>query len=504
MKKYFFIYFIFHSLCLFAQTNDNKRDNVWIFGYDSYYNLTNPLSGNTILDFKTNPPLNYFQYTEMNIDSDIAIISDTLGQLLFYTNGIYIADKTHQPMENGKGLNPGKQADKNNKNGYICEQGSLILPVPDNPNLYYLIHSSYIIEFDNPPGYVKGDKLYYTVVDMSKNDGKGEVIEKNKVIIGNKYHDSGKITACRHANGKDWWIIVADFDVKNYNILLLTKNGIEIKNEQKFPLGDRSGLGQAVFSPDGTKYARFNAISDKDGTYIDVFDFDRCTGKLSNQKEYHITTDIISAGGIAISPNSKYLYVSAYTKIYQYDLTKEDVFATIDTVAKYDGNIDKEFGGSTKFFLNQLAPDGKIYISTTNTTRYLHIIHEPDKKGKACNVEQHGFKLARKNYTTMPNFPNFRLGKANVLCTTDVAENEEKETFKIYPNPNTGDFTLENEANKANNIVIYTMDGKVVFTQKISEGQNFISTNNLNNGIYFLQIKKDNLILQTEKMSIIK
>ena len=72
----------------------------------------------------------------MNFNDDIAIISDTTGNLLFYTNGIYIADATHQPMLNGKGLNPGKLADKNEKYGYILPQGSLILPKPGNADLY--------------------------------------------------------------------------------------------------------------------------------------------------------------------------------------------------------------------------------------------------------------------------------------------------------------------------------------------------------------------------------
>ncbi len=89
MKKYIILLsFGFYYINSFAQI-DAKRDNIWLFGYDSYYNLTNPLSGNTMLDFKTKPLLNFFQYTDMNFSSDIAIISDTSGQLLFYTNGIY-------------------------------------------------------------------------------------------------------------------------------------------------------------------------------------------------------------------------------------------------------------------------------------------------------------------------------------------------------------------------------------------------------------------------------
>ena len=484
-------YFLFFPLIIFAQ-NDSKRDNIWLLGYSQPLGANGKIDSsydNSIIDFSIKPTKAKRQTMDMFLRDDIAIISDTSGKLLFYTNGIYIADATHQPMINGKGLNPGKLADKNEKYGYILCQGSLILPKPDNENLYYLIHSSVVFDAVNVPNDYKGEKLYYTLIDMSKNDGKGEVIEKNKVIIGNKFLDYGKITACRHANGKDWWIIVADNDTKKYNVLLLSQNGIEIKHQQKFKLGGKAGLGQAVFSPDGTKYTRFNAVSFSEGTYVDIFDFNRCTGMLSNQKEWNYVTDTTYAGGIAISPNSKYAYISSFQKIYQLDLTKEDIFSTIDTVAVYDGFIDPYVGVGTSFYLEQLAPDGKIYISIPSSSKYLHVIHEPDKKGKACNVEQHGFNLAGINYTTMPNFPNFRLGKAAQPCTVGVEDEVEKENIKIYPNPVTYILTIEaTESLDNQTVTILDMLGKTVLSQQLSFGKNNINMGDVPSGTYILKV----------------
>lgn len=56
-----------------------------------------------------------------------------------------------------------------------------------------------------------------------------------------------------------------------------------------------------------------------------------------------------------------------------------------------------------------LAPDNKIYLTATNATRFLHIIHSPDSLGVACNVEQHGLALPTKHSFMVPNFPYFRL-----------------------------------------------------------------------------------------------
>ena len=509
MKKILLFIFLFVYADADAQINDTKRDNIWLLGYSQPLGANGKIDSsydNSIINFAIKPTKAKRQTMDMFLRDDIAIISDTTGKLLFYTNGIYIADATHQPMLNGKGLNPGKEADKEAKYGYILPQGSLILPKPENTDLYYLIHSSTIFDAVNVPNDYKGEKLYYTLIDMSKNNGKGEVIEKNKVIIGNKFVDIGKITACRHANGKDWWIIVADFNNKILNILLLDANGIKISKKIAFSEGGKDGGGgQAVFSPDGTKYARLN-IHSIFQTELSLFDFDRCNGVLSNQKYLQINNDTTYAGGIAISPNSKYAYISSFQKIYQLDLTKDDVFSTIDTVAIYDGFIDPYVGVSTSFYLEQLAPDGKIYISIPSSSKYLHVIHEPDKKGKACNVEQHGFKLAGINYTTMPNFPNFRLGKAAQPCTVGTEDEVEKENIKIYPNPAQTELHLDIPllATDIAEISIISLTGAQIVRKNNLNTNNLLDISSLQNGLYLCYVYKNNVLFATQKLIILK
>ena len=489
MKKILLFIYLFFCSYVHAQTNDTKRDNIWLFGYSDPIGANGQIDSsydNSIINFAVKPIKAKRQTMDMNFNDDIAIISDTTGKLLFYTNGIYIADATHQPMLNGKGLNPGKTADKNEKYGYILPQGSLILPKPGNPDLYYLIHISTIFDVTNTPNDYKGEKLYYTLIDMSKNNGKGEVIEKNKVIIGNKFVDYGKITACRHANGKDWWIIVADFDTKSYNILSLSEKGIKLEKVQKFKTGNWGSVGQAVFSPDGTKYARFSGFDLLENNLLCLFDFDRCAGTLSNQKTL-LTQKMTFAVAAAFSPNSQFLYIFDHLTGYQFD-TKE-LKLKPDTVAIYDNFEDTITGINTVFYQAQLAPDNKIYLSTIGSTKYLHVIHEPNKKGKACNVEQHGFNLAGINYTTMPNFPNFRLGKAAQPCTVGVEDEESDKNIKIYPNPVHDILTIEaTEILDNQTVSILDMLGKTVLSQKLSLGKNNINMSDFPNGTYILKV----------------
>lgn len=84
----------------------------------------------------------------------------------------------------------------------------------------------------------------------------------------------------------------------------------------------------------------------------------------------------------------------------------------------WDGFLDWDVLATT-FYLAQLAPNGKIYISSNNSTRFFHVIEQPDSAGLACNVAQHGLQLPHFNAFTMPHFPHFRLGALeNSPCDT--------------------------------------------------------------------------------------
>jgi hypothetical protein len=139
-----------------------------------------------------------------------------------------------------------------------------------------------------------------------------------------------------------------------------------------------------------------------------IYDFDRCTGKLSNPI-YSSFENTGLGNGCAFSSDSRYLYVIGRTKIWQYDMQAPDVLAGQTLVAEWDGYIrNNQF--PTTFSLAQLAPDGRIYISTPNSNPYLHTIEFPNRAGTACQVRQRAIELPNLNAYSIPNHPNFRLG----------------------------------------------------------------------------------------------
>jgi hypothetical protein len=407
--------FILPWLTIAAQPNkDRFRDSNWILGYGD--DGIHPDVGNMLMHFDSLSLTVNTLYTDLRFQETDASISDTLGNLLFYTNGTHLYDRNHQAMAGWDTLSPGNMAENWFGTGYILPQGALILPQPGNDSIYYVFHESYDY-YPQLPDYYAGDRFYYSLVNMHGNGGMGEITALNQILVDD-YLDYGKINACRHANGRDWWIIIGGFTGNAfYHLFLLDPSGLQNMGLQNTTSPTTIGLGQSVFSPDGSKFAVYQAYEIGGDKYVYIYDFDRCNGILSETNFFTIV-DTSTCGGAAISPNSRYLYLFAYKRIYQYDLWASDVEASKVTVAVWDGFMD--YGSyATTFYLGQLAPDGRIYICSNNSSRYLTYIEQPDSAGLACNVAQHGLQLPHFNAYTMPHFPNFRLGsQPNSSCDT--------------------------------------------------------------------------------------
>ncbi len=385
---------------LILTAQGQKHDYVWLLGQNSQTNL---IYSGTVVDFNTTPPDIYYEFRSMFFSQANASMCDTAGNLLFYTNGIYVANALNEPMENGMGLSPGTHSQQNQNYGYILTQGAMILPTPESGGLYHLFHMDR--ELNSQQTSTESRNFYFTLIDMDMNNYLGGVVLKNQKIIEGLF-DIGRITASKHANGRDWWLLTRKYDTNEYYRILFDIEGLVVQGVQAVgsPIPSNT-IGQSVFSPGGTKYACVHVYGLANPIYISIYDFDRCNGTLSNPIQFTYT-DTASCAGVAISPNNRFLYVSSYRYVYQYDLHAEDIEASRIIVAVWDG-----FGNpfSTTFYLMQLAPDGKIYINSNNGVRYLHVINQPDSLGLACDVCQHCVELPSINALSLPNFPNYRL-----------------------------------------------------------------------------------------------
>jgi hypothetical protein len=408
-------------------------------------------------------------------------------------------------MDNGHKINPGPfhgyECGSDETNSYLTHQGAIALPWPGHFKQYVMFHFGY----DGYPDLskLKIRELYHTEIDMTADNGLGKVVAKNTLLLYDSLLDN--ITAVRHGNGRDWWVVAPKNQSDTIFFFLLDPSGIHGPIIQKTGLTINSGVsftaGQALFSPDGSKYIRESPVFG-----VDVFEFDRCSGTLfgGQRLPYPGILDG-SFSGAAISASSRFLYVSASNKLFQYDLSASDIQMSKTLIDNYDGFIDSTKGGGylpTLFYQMQLAPNGKIYMSCTDAMRFLHTIHAPDSMGIACNFKQHDLRTPNHLGFCLPNFPNFRLydlpgsvcDTLGINATKDYGGPPWYETMEIYPNP----VPWQSNANvnispPSNGILRVTnMDGVLVKEYDIRRGQNTqIDCEGLSTGMYVVTFLND-------------
>ncbi|MBL7929639.1 MAG: T9SS type A sorting domain-containing protein [Bacteroidia bacterium] len=437
-----------------------------------------------------------------------ANISDANGNLLMSSNGVWIANATGDTMMNGSGLNPGWDA-SNYPYGLLWNHANLILPLPADSNKLALFHQAYLADVFT---YNFQGGVYYSLVDLSQNGGLGSVIIKNDTIILDKI--SAGMTACRHANGRDWWIIAQKDSSDIVYKILLTTTGIASVTTQNLGYNQYFyGNGsQITFSKDGTKFIQTNYtyIGANHPSYLIVSNFDRCNGMFDNVQIYQVTDDDY-LWGLAFSPSGKYAYACSSNYIFQIDTDNQ----TVDTVAVYDGFISPPGFSccATTFWGMYLAANGKIYITSGSGVQHLHEMNYPDSAGVACDVQQHSISLGYAQLRSVPNHPNYYLGCDTTLgctpCYTNVDELSPPDfKFRVYPNPvNDGILNIGYllPQNKHGIFEMYDITGKVVFRYTLppwSNYQNF-KLPQLSDGIYQCVITSDGKRV-SKKVAIVK
>jgi WD40 repeat protein len=442
----------------------NKQDYVWLFGLDKTSSEEDLAYS---FDFNISP----FEIQQTNVGIGIggnnASICDEDGDLLFYSNGCAILNREGEIMPDGDSINYNYWYELlwggNCLYGYPGAQNIMILPDPENSNGYYVFHKPriYIQGADNP------NELWYSYVDMSLDDGRGDVVLKNQKYYDKQNTLSSFFTALQHENGEDWWIIQPVEEDSLFLTFLLTKDSIERKQDQnshEYFLRDRTSAGgTSRFSPDGTKLALYTYYNQ-----LHIYDFDRTTGTISNHRKISIYENPdyndLRFSSVEWSSNSRFIYTASKLELHQVDTWEEDMNEGIRLIDVYNGTQDPL---STTFYMMALGPDCRIYMAPTSGTRSYHVINHPDSLGTACDFVQNGIKLPfGSNVGSMPNFPRFRVDEEEKCDPTIVSVFGEavwyKRDLKIWPNPSSGVFHVELPEAVKGRLVVMDMNGQIV------------------------------------------
>ena len=499
MTKILF-YTLILSICFSGSCLSQKHDNIWLMGYGG--RQTHPEYGNAFLQFPLDTST--FQNEPLGrADTDFTnlAICNEGGALQFYTDGLFLYNKMHQKMAGTDSLTHGELA------FFDSPQRAIVLPKPGYKNKYIILHQTTIGFIFNGQTYLISPDLRMTEVDMDQNNGLGKVVLKEKKIIVDTLNN-GQVCAVKHGNGRDWWALSAkEIAPSSFRRLLITKDSVFESDFVSTGIRTFINTGQSTFSQDGSMYAScsFYGLSPNFTVYLDVYSFNRCSGELTwiGQDIYQ---GLYPACGVAFSPDSKLLYLSLGTKLMQYEMSLEQFQPTRMEIDTFDGNRDPFH---TTFFMLQNAPDGKIYMSANNAVRSLHVINDPNIRGKGCNFKQHSLKLPVHNNFGVPNYPNYRLGpvKGSPCDTLPVVstDTEGEIPLSLSPNPVSDELQIgyDLRGDYQHSVAeVWDMQGRLMVRQPLDSYQNrtSLSTRDWLPGIYAVRIVQYGRVLAWDKV----
>lgn len=498
MKTIFFI-----ILCAPLIITAQNRTNIWELGYS--------LSSSPACELRyQNGTMDTFGVNRvMTFWNTNASICDTNGNLLFYSNGLTVGNRNYDTLLNAVNFNPGWATDLNETFGMNNCQGVIFLPDPGNDKRYYLFHETGESFYSYGANQVQPLHLSYSVIDLNLDSGMGGIIDtlKNKYAIEDTLMWGG-LTAVKHANGRDWWVIAHRFWTDKIYKLLLTPQGLLGPYVQTIGSDSMNDIFvQATFSSDGSKYC----LSSKGG-WLDYMKFDRCSGEFSNAITVYNPDSVDHYFyGNSFSPNSRFIYASSTHNLYQYDTWDSNMIANVTHIAAWDSFYDPVYHIAVLFFMHQYAPDGKIYLGTFNGSKYLNVINSPDSSGIACNFSPHSYVISHDSYGDIPpSFPNYDLGPLKGSpCDTLYLQTENIKQFKqanyrVAPNLVNDWLNIIYQTDFDALLNLYDINGKLVVSTSLFHyfKNRLINVSHLPNGVYLAVVLKNGENVWIEKVVV--
>jgi uncharacterized protein (TIGR02145 family) len=310
-----------------------------------------------------------------------ASVSDSLGNFWFSNGRAFVYNRNHQIMPNGSGLWGG-----------IREQSILAVQKLEDDSSYYLFT---VGPHDLVQNYVYG--LLYSIVNMRLDNTLGDIESGHKNIpvpFGNKAY--GGLTATRHKNNRDVWVIVRlhDADSNFFSSYKITSAGLDtipvLSVSRVSYVPTITELVPPMFikiTPDGnylismhdiginfpTDTVEFCYLNNTSGEISSLFTF--IPGKYSYSASHPRSAEF--------SIDSRFLYLSCQnllfpgnTIIYQYDISSHDSLQIVQSETII-GMIHENSG-------LQMGPDLKIY-GTRPFIDSLSVINNPSNQGSGCN-----------------------------------------------------------------------------------------------------------------------
>lgn len=404
------------------------------------------------------------------IGEEGATICNDEGQLSLVSNGCHISNKELDIIIGGDTIDGYDWAYKN-----YCELG-LAMPsfqstmIFNQINSHIVIHKNLYIDEGSKSSTIRMKKIIGEGIDFQ--------VISDEVIIDTTLM-FGKLKTTFHHNRDDIWVIANPFNSNEFISILINKDSIIRMPAQKLgPILDDYTFGrfkQVAFSSNNNMMA-MNSVEG-----LLVYDFDDETGVLSNFKLYKYPTLISDgihkvASGICFSPSGDYAYVSNVERIFQIDLSSNP-----DDPDYYDYGFQWIAGpdGWPIGVGNMMTgPDCRIYASCGTTTNFMHVIHYPDRKGAAAELQKH-IPVPMRIDNDFPLVPNlFPTCDSTIVfdISTSVLEPINVESpLILYPNPAVDRTTLTISPELKGTVFVFDMLGREVMQKDKAVGEREVS-----------------------------
>jgi hypothetical protein len=412
-------------ILLFALMTSNaigQQANNWCFGWRCGFSFS---SGEAKF-FKSGI---YHNTGDSTLGSEASTtVSDCNGNLLFYGNARLVWNRHHKLMPHGILY----------KEVLGSNSPTLAIPKPQSDSEFYYI-------FRN------NAKLYYGILDMRLDSGRGDIVDTNYKILVDTFNSSA-ITFTKHANDTDYWLMAKT--LWHYRAFRVTKDSIISKKPiMSTYLSSLSDEGEIKFTNKGDA---INSNYIEQGTFMmRLYDFNKSTGKVTGIGKPLIERAYNASGSsrdfhVEYSPNDSFIYVVFSSDRYGFSTP---YFAQIPRFSSLPYNniylIDQKNNAKEPVYSLRLAPDNKIYWASVST-KYIGVVKFPDKKFEACQIIRKYINISP--YAAGHNFPTLGFYIPRVSFSHDRLDTSLCGNDTIH-------FNFEGDTNRAKSFTWYFGDG---------------------------------------------
>jgi hypothetical protein len=449
-----------------GQPSQIKRTWHWYFGKHAVIDFS---SGTAVAD--TNGAL--------ITNEGCATISDTAGNLLFYTDGRKVWNRLHQVMPNGTGIMGGAWGSS--------MQQALIIPKPLSPNLYYLFTTD---EAENNGA----NGMRYTVIDMNLDGGFGDVdvSQKNILLFA---PCTERLAATNHCNDTNVWVMGHEVNNNHFRAYLVTSNGIDtnaVVSAVGFPIMNNvhmAMIGTLKFSPDGRMLC---TASDTGLKRVELFQFNNYSGNVSNK--ITLATNHSGSTGLSFSNDNTKLYIGGTTQLFQYDVSLFDSVSIVNskTLLSTLPNLGFRDFQNTPYGSLFVLPYGFTYGANDSM---IYCVQYPNNAGQ--NSQLINLNLSIPSHFTggrcLPNFNSSYFRTTNSTgCNTGIPTVHAANPMQIFPNLSRDWIEVRGDGIRYIRILDFT--GRMVYQSggTYVPSSNKIDVSKFPRGIYFISVLADN------------